>query len=133
MDTHIHVQQYTEALLDHRALCKHQHGFLYGRLCLTNLLEFLDNWTALLATGNVVDIVFLDLHKAFDVVSHKWLTLKLFAYRIQDKIAIWLNVCLEGRFSDGCVKASHISTNSCYQWCSPRVWSQTLIIYTLCQ
>ena len=67
----LHVHQYTEALLDHRTLCKHQHGFLYGRLCLTNLLEFLDNWTAILATGNVVDIAFLDLCKAFDLVSHE--------------------------------------------------------------
>lgn len=32
-----------------------------------HLLESLDDWTAILDASNVVDIVFFDLHKAFDV------------------------------------------------------------------
>ena len=36
---------------------------LFGRSCMTNVLESLDDWTAILDIGNVVDIVFLDLCK----------------------------------------------------------------------
>ena len=84
-------------LFYHRALSEHQHGFLFGRSCLTNLLESLDDWTTILDTGNAVDIVFLDLRKAFDSVPHKRLMMKLSAYGIQGRIAIWLSEFLQGR------------------------------------
>ena len=84
-------------LLNHRALSEHQHGFLFGRSCLTNVLESLDDWTSILDTGNVVDIVFLDLHKAFDSVPHRRLLMKLSVYGIQGKIATWLSEFLGGR------------------------------------
>ena len=84
-------------LLNHRALSEHQHGFLFGRSCLTNLLESLDDWSSILDTGNAVDIVFLDLHKAFDSVPHRRLLMKLSAYGIQGKIATWLSEFLGGK------------------------------------
>ena len=46
--------------------------------------------------GNAVDIVFLDLCKAFDSVPHRWLIMKLSAYGIQGKIAAWLSEFLGG-------------------------------------
>ena len=41
-------------LLYHSALSEHQHGFLFGKSCLTNLLESLDDWTTALNAGNAV-------------------------------------------------------------------------------
>ena len=43
-----------------------QHGFLEGRSCTTQLLEFLEDITAALDQGDVVDVIYLDFCKAFD-------------------------------------------------------------------
>ena len=45
-----------------------QHGFMKGRSCLTNLLEYLEELTKLMDMGKSVDIVYLDFAKAFDKV-----------------------------------------------------------------
>ena len=79
-------------LLNHKVLSDHQHDFLLGRSCLPNLLESLDDWASILNTGNAVDNVFLDLHKAFDSVPYRRLLMKLPAYGIQDKITSYLVV-----------------------------------------
>ena len=42
-----------------------QHGFRTGRLCLTNILVFLDKITEWVDEEEVVDVVFLDFAKAF--------------------------------------------------------------------
>ena len=48
----------------------HQHGFMKGRYCLTNLLESLEKWTQALDEGFGVDVLYLDYRKAFDSVPH---------------------------------------------------------------
>ena len=58
--------------LDKFSLIKEsQHGFLTGRSCLTNLLEFMEEVTEIIDRGNSVDVIYLDFAKAFDKVSHK--------------------------------------------------------------
>jgi len=47
-----------------------QHGFRRGRSCLTKLLLFHDQVLKSVDEGHCVDIVFLDLAKAFDKVPH---------------------------------------------------------------
>ena len=46
-------------------------GLEKGRSCLTNLLLFLDKVLHGVNDGFSVDVVFLDLAKAFDKVPHK--------------------------------------------------------------
>jgi hypothetical protein len=41
-----------------------QHGFVKGRSCATNLIEFLDYLTEILETGGTADAIFLDFAKA---------------------------------------------------------------------
>ena len=41
-----------------------QHGFMARKSCLTNLLEYLEELTALVDKGHAVDIVYLDFAKA---------------------------------------------------------------------
>jgi hypothetical protein len=59
-----------------------QHGFLRGRSTVTQLLEVYHNIIETVASGKEVDIIYLDLSKAFDKVPHSLLLLKLNSYGI---------------------------------------------------
>ena len=48
-----------------------QHGFISGKSCVTQLLEFLNEITEALDQGEGVDIIYLDFSKAFDKLPHK--------------------------------------------------------------
>jgi len=58
-------------------ITNHQHGFVTGRSCLTNLLYVFEDWTSNLDEGYGVDLIYLDYKKAFDTVPHKRLVNKL--------------------------------------------------------
>ena len=70
-----------ERVFDHlnsnNVLSEEQHGFREGRSCLFNLLTTLENWTNILDDKDFVDVPYLNFSKAFDLVSHKHLLLRL--------------------------------------------------------
>ena len=45
-----------------------QHGFIKGKSCTTQLLEFLEDVSQALDEGDDVDVIYLDFKKAFDKV-----------------------------------------------------------------
>eukprot|EP00731_Ephydatia_muelleri_P007957 Em0004g295a len=57
-------------------LPKDQFGFLSRRSACTQLLITLNNWTLNVDNGMKVDVVYTDIAKAFDTVSHSKLLLK---------------------------------------------------------
>jgi len=63
--------QIVKYLEDNRLIRDSQHGSRKGSSTLTNLLLFLDKVLNCVDEGLSVDIVFLDLAKAFDKVPHK--------------------------------------------------------------
>ena len=67
-----------------------QHGFIKGRSCVTQLLEFLEEITEAVYNGDEVDIIYLDFCKAFDKVPHKRLLKKIEGYGIKGQILKWI-------------------------------------------
>ena len=88
-----------------------QHGFLRERSTVTQLLEVYHNILNSVASGKEVDIIYLDLSKAFDKVSHNLLLLKLNNYGISGPLLSWFlrnyltdryqRVVLDGVYSNG--------------------------------
>jgi hypothetical protein len=64
-------------LLENNLISDSQHGFMPGRSCATNLVEFMDFVTESVDEGESVDIFYQDLAKAFDKVPRQQLLRKL--------------------------------------------------------
>ena len=78
-------------------LSKHQHGFVPGRSCFTQLVEVMDNWTEVICAGGRVDAIYMDFQKAFDTVPHRRLLLKAEAMGIRGNILKWIQSFLQHR------------------------------------
>ena len=74
-----------------------QHGFLQGKSCVTNLLEVLDYIGTCLDNGGQVDMLYLDMSKAFDRINHKRLIRKLSNSGIGGNLLNWFESYLTDR------------------------------------
>jgi len=63
----------------HNLIKSSQHGFMKGKLCTTNLLEFLEKVMRNIDSNIPMDIIYLDFLKVFDKVSINKLDLDLAA------------------------------------------------------
>ena len=75
-----------EHLAKHKLISIHQHGFVNGRSCLTNMLEVFEAWTRVIDAGYGLDVIYLDYRKAFDTVPHNRLIRKLWSFGLNGKI-----------------------------------------------
>ena len=57
----------------------------------------MEDWTSMLESGDCVDVAYLDFRKAFDLVSHKHLLLKLQKHGINGQVWNWVKAFLENR------------------------------------
>jgi len=67
------------------------------------VLSFLDKVTGSVDSGNSMDVIFLDLAKAFDKVPHKRLTLKLESHGISGTVLLWVSEWLRRRMQRVCI------------------------------
>ena len=74
-----------------------QHGFVSGRSTASNLLVTQGDWFSALDQGDFVDVVYLDVAKAFDTVSHVKLLAKLAKYRFPVLLQNWISDFLANR------------------------------------
>lgn len=81
----------------HLFVSDHQHGFLKGRSTVTQMLVFLHKIEEALDSSLQTDIIYLDLSKAFDSVSHPRLLHKLQLAGVSGPIYSWLADYLNNR------------------------------------
>ena len=88
-------------LLDHllvnKLISKCQYGFMAGRNSQTNLLDCKEDWGEALDAGLGVDVIYLDLRKAFDTVPHQRLCRKMEQLGVKGSLLTWIGGFLSGR------------------------------------
>ena len=82
-----------------KLITEHQHGFMHGRSCLTNLLECLEDWTKSYDEGMQTDVIYLDFRKAFDTVPVQRLVFKLEKLGVRGRLLTWVEDFLTNRKS----------------------------------
>lgn len=75
-----------------------QHGFQPGKSTETQLLEVYHDILDKLANGQEVDVIHLDLSKAFDKVPHRLLLSKLQLLGISGPVLLWFSSYLSDRY-----------------------------------
>ena len=78
-------------------ISREQPGFLAGRSCVTQLTSVLHYIGGQLDAGKQIDIIYLDMSKAFDKVDHTKLLGRLHQYGITGKLHDWFRSYLQGR------------------------------------
>jgi len=77
-------------LMHNNILHPEQHGFVPGKSTCTNLLESLNDWTRNIQDGFPTVVIYIDFSKAFDVVQHDKLFVKLQAFGIGGMLLEWI-------------------------------------------
>lgn len=98
------VQQLNEYLENHSILSDHQFGFRTGRSTMDQLLLVYNDISKWLDEGSVVDLILFDFSKAFDVVSHPILLVKLHHLGIDGRLLSWIEHFLTNRTMSVSVK-----------------------------
>lgn len=84
-------------------ISKAQHGFLSGRSTVSQLVLAVNDWSKSFDESKPVDILYLDISKAFDTVSHPKLFCKLEACGINGNLLAWLKAYLSNRKQRVCM------------------------------
>ena len=83
--------------VEEKKVISSQHGFTKGKSCLTNLIALYDGMTGRVDEGRAVDVVYLDVSKAFDTVSYNILLEKLRKCGLDEWSVRWIENWLNGR------------------------------------
>ena len=86
-----------EHLINNNLLSASQFGFLPGQSTCTQLLTALNKWYNSYDLGINIDIVYTDISKAFDTVSHHKLLAVLESYGIVSKTLNWIHTFISDK------------------------------------
>ena len=73
------------------------NGFMYGKSCITQLIEVLERIGRELDRGRQIDVLYLDMSKAFDKVSHAKLLDRLQEFGFGGSILKWFSSYMSNR------------------------------------
>ena len=73
-------------------LLEHQFGFRAGRSATEQLLLVYDEITKWVDDGSIVDLILFNFSKAFDVVSHPILLVKLSCLGVEARLLSWTSL-----------------------------------------
>lgn len=90
-------------LTNNSLLSPHQFGFLQGLSSCVQLLTCIHEWLYSICSGSKVNIVYTDIKKAFDTVSHIKLFNVLLSYGISSNVCFWIYNFLSNRSQSVCV------------------------------
>jgi len=94
---HIMHEQITHYLNVNLLITSSQHVFCAGKSAVTNLLESTTDCIFYIDARNNIDVVYLDLTRAFDSVTYGKLLYKLVWFGLSDNILLWVSSCLFNR------------------------------------
>ena len=80
-----------------KCLSASQHGFRIGKSTISCLLECFEDWTLAIDEGKSIDIIFFDIHKAFDTVDHQRLLSKLYNIGLPIHVVNWIKNFISNR------------------------------------
>ena len=84
-------------LLSNNLISRSQHGFMPGRSCVTNLLDYINQVTKALDQGFSYDVIMLDYQRAFDLVPFRKMLEKVSSHGIGGEILKWIENWTTGR------------------------------------
>lgn len=87
----------TNFLNENELMHKTQYGFERNKSTVTQMVECMDDWTKAMDSRIPVDVIYIDVSKAFDTVVHRTLLQKLESYGIDGKILAWIKSFLSNR------------------------------------
>ena len=90
-------------LLSNSLLSSSQYGFLPKRSACSQLLSCVDEWLWAYVNNKTVDVLYMDIAKAFDSVSHTKLVRVLKSYGISDNVVAWVEEFLFNRKQHVCI------------------------------
>ena len=87
-------QSITDRLIDNNVFSNNKFGFIEVRSTVMQLLEVIDMWTDSLESDGQIDFTYTDLEKAIDKVPHERIISKLYSYKINVNVIMWIKSVL---------------------------------------
>jgi hypothetical protein len=94
-------------LLENDLISRSQHGFMANRSTNSNLLGCLNDWCRAVDKRECIDVLYIDIAKAFDSVSHPKLLYKLTKYGVGGKFFEWIRAFLGNRRQKVRINSNH--------------------------